>query len=65
MIKICTIIGDYTRSHVAFAVDKKLDAALSAELLNLASLEHGGRPRVILMNNGPEVHRSRATGMGE
>ena len=26
MIKICNIIDEYTREHVAFAVDKKLDA---------------------------------------
>lgn len=43
-----------TREHVAFVVDRKLDAASVIELLDLACLEHGGRPRVIRMDNGPE-----------
>ena len=53
-IKICNIIDEYTREHVAFVVDRKLDAASVIELLDLACLEHGGRPRVIRMDNGPE-----------
>lgn len=43
-----------TREHVAFVVDRKLDAASVIELLDLACLEHGGRPRVIRMDNDPE-----------
>ncbi|QYB16228.1 integrase core domain-containing protein [Schaalia turicensis] len=43
-----------TREHVAFIVARKLDAASVIELLDLACLEHGGRPRVIRMDNGPE-----------
>ncbi|QOQ38025.1 IS3 family transposase [Trueperella pecoris] len=54
MIKICNIIDEYTREHVAFAVDKKLDAGSVIELLDVACLERGGRPRVIRMDNGPE-----------
>lgn len=53
-IKICNIIDEYTREHVAFIVARKLDAASVIELLDLACLEHGGRPRVIRMDNGPE-----------
>ena len=53
-IKICNIIDEYTREHVAFVVDRKLDAASVIELLDLACLERGGRPRVIRMDNGPE-----------
>ncbi|NMW46463.1 integrase catalytic domain-containing protein [Mobiluncus curtisii] len=40
--------------HVAFAVDRKLDAASTIELLDLACLERGERPRVTRMDNGPE-----------
>lgn len=47
MIKMCNIIDQYTREHVAFAIDDRLDAASVIELLDLASLDHGGRPRVI------------------
>ncbi|WP_091280386.1 integrase core domain-containing protein [Arcanobacterium phocae] len=54
MIKICNIIDEYTREHVAFSVDHKFDTVSAIELLGLASLEHGGRPRAILMDNGPE-----------
>lgn len=53
-IKICNIIDEYTRQHVAFRVDSKIDAASVIELLDLAALEAGGRPRVIRMDNGPE-----------
>ncbi|MBG9244890.1 transposase family protein [Corynebacterium belfantii] len=61
-IKICNIIDKYTREHVAFAVDKKIDASAVIELLDLASLDYGGRPRVIRMDNGPEfiAHDLRA-----
>ncbi len=53
-IKICNIIDEYTRKHLAFTVDEKIDADSVIELLDLASLDHGGRPRVIRMDNGPE-----------
>ncbi|PXA76627.1 IS3 family transposase, partial [Auritidibacter sp. NML120779] len=53
-IKICNIIDEYTREHLAFAVDKKIDAGSVIELLDVACLEHRGRPRVIRMDNGPE-----------
>ncbi|WP_216388167.1 integrase catalytic domain-containing protein [Arcanobacterium phocae] len=54
MIKMCNIIDEYTREHVAFAIDDRLDATSVIELLDLASLDHGGKPRVIRMDNGPE-----------
>ncbi|WP_155467605.1 IS3 family transposase [Trueperella pyogenes] len=53
-IKICNIIDEYTREHVAFAVDTKIDAGAVIELLDLSCLDQGGRPRVIRMDNGPE-----------
>lgn len=53
-IKICNIIDEYTREHVAFTVDKKIEADSVIELFDLASLEHSGRLRVIRMDNGPE-----------
>lgn len=53
-IKICNIIDEYTREHVAFTVDKKIDADSVIELLDLACCDQGGRPRVIRMDNGPE-----------
>ena len=53
-IKICNIIDEYTREHVAFRVDTRIDAASVIELLDFAALEAGGHPRVIRMDNGPE-----------
>ncbi|OFT20110.1 integrase [Dermabacter sp. HMSC08H10] len=53
-IKICNIIDEYTREHLAFTVDKNINAVSVTELLDVACLEHGGRPRVIRMDNGPE-----------
>lgn len=53
-IKICNIIDEYTREHVAFVVDRKVDAVSMIELLDLACFEHGGLPRVIRMDNGSE-----------
>ncbi|WP_146001747.1 DDE-type integrase/transposase/recombinase [Corynebacterium ulcerans] len=53
-VKICNIIDEYTREHVAFTVGKKIDAAAVIELLDLACLQRGGCPRVIRMDNGPE-----------
>ena len=53
-IKICNIIDEYTRQHVAFTVDRRLDAASVIELLDVACLNDGRRPRVIRMDNGPE-----------
>ncbi|MDK6727534.1 major capsid protein, partial [Neisseria mucosa] len=45
---------EYTREHLAFTVDKNINAVSVTELLDVACLEHGGRPRVIRMDNGPE-----------
>ena len=53
-IKICNIVDEYSRQHVAFAVDRRLDAASVIELLDVACLNYGRRPRVIRMDNGPE-----------
>ena len=53
-ITICNIVDEYTREHVAFTVDKKIDAGAVIELLDLACLDQGGRPRVVRMDNGPE-----------
>ncbi|WP_216452449.1 hypothetical protein [Arcanobacterium phocae] len=41
MIKICHIIDEYTREHVTFAIDRRLDVASVIELLDPVSLEHG------------------------
>ena len=53
-IEICSIIDEYTREHVAFAVNKKIDARSVIELLAPASLDHGGRPPMLRMDNDPE-----------
>lgn len=52
-IKICNVIDEYTREHVAFAVDRTLAAKDVIELLDVAALERG-RPQVLRMDNGPE-----------
>ncbi len=54
VIKICNIIDEYTREHVGFVVDKRIDAFSVIELLDLAVIRRGGRPRVIRMDNGSE-----------
>ncbi|MSS45347.1 DDE-type integrase/transposase/recombinase [Cutibacterium sp. WCA-380-WT-3A] len=54
-IKICNTIDERTRVYVAVAADKKIDAASVIELLDLACLEHGGRRRVIRMDNGRDI----------
>ncbi|WP_425425731.1 DDE-type integrase/transposase/recombinase [Boudabousia marimammalium] len=58
MIKICNVIDEYTREHVGFAIDHRLATAAVSELRDLASLENGGRPWVICMDNGSEFSSS-------
>ena len=41
-------------NNVAFTVDRRLDAASVIELLDVACLNDGRRPRVIRMDNGPD-----------
>lgn len=53
-LKICNIIDEFTREHVAFNVDKTLGATAVIELLDVAAMDYGRRPRVIRMDNGPE-----------
>lgn len=53
-IKICNIIDECSREHVGWKLDKSIDAESVIELLDIACLERGGRPRVLRMDNGPE-----------
>lgn len=52
--KVCSIIGEYTREHIGFFMDRSVDATKVTELLDLTACVHGRRPRVLRMDNGPE-----------
>lgn len=51
--KICNVIDEFTRQHIAWKVNRSITAKSVVELLDLAVLEHGA-PRVLRMDNGPE-----------
>ncbi|AWA44210.1 hypothetical protein [Trueperella pyogenes] len=50
-LKICNILDEYTREHVAFTVDKEVDMALIIELLDLACLKLEGKPQAISIDH--------------
>ena len=52
--KVCNIIDEASGEHVAHAVDSRIDAKAVIELLDIACIEAGRRPRVLRMDNGPE-----------
>ncbi len=51
--KVCNVIDEFTRQHIAFSVDRSIKAIDVIELLDIAVLTHGG-PQVLRMDNGPE-----------
>lgn len=53
MFKVCNVIDEFTRQHVAWCVDRSITAAGVVELLDCAVLDRGA-PQVLRMDNGPE-----------
>ncbi|WP_216452581.1 IS3 family transposase [Arcanobacterium phocae] len=51
--KVCNVIDEFTRQHIAFSVDRSIKAIDVIELLDIAVLTHGG-PQVLRMDSGPE-----------
>ncbi len=54
-IKVCNVMDEFTREHVGFTADSAIDAAAVVELLDVIACERGQRPRVVRMDNGPEI----------
>ncbi len=52
--KICNVINEFTRAHVGFEVARSITAVGVIDLLDNLAPAHGGRPRVLRMDNGPE-----------
>lgn len=53
-LEVFNKIDGHTRKHTAFTVDKKIDSVSVVEQRDLASLEHGRRPRAIRVDGGSE-----------
>ena len=52
-MKVCHVIDEFTRQHLAFRVERRMGAADVIEMLDLAVLTHGA-PQVLRADNGPE-----------
>ena len=53
VFKVCNLIDEFTRQHLAFRVERRMGAADVIEMLDLAALTHGA-PQVLRADNGPE-----------
>ena len=53
VFKVCNVIDEFTRQHLAFRVEWRMGAADVIEMLDLAVLAHGA-PQVLRADNGPE-----------
>ena len=53
VFKVCNVIDEFTRQHLAFRVERRMGAADVIEMLDLAALTHGA-PQVLRADNGPE-----------
>ena len=53
VFKVCNLIDEFTRQHLAFRVERRIGAADVIEMLDLAALAHGA-PQVLRADNGPE-----------
>ena len=52
-MKVCHVIDEFTRQHLAFRVERRMGAADVIEMLDLAVVAHGA-PQVLRADNGPE-----------
>ena len=53
VFKVCNVIDEFTRQHLAFRVERRMGAVDVIEMLDLAALAHGA-PQVLRADNGPE-----------
>ena len=51
--KVCNVIDEFTRQHLALRVERRMGAADVIEMRDLAVLTHG-EPQVLRADNGPE-----------
>ena len=51
--KVCNVIDEFTRQHLAFRIERRMGAVDVIEMLDLAVLAHGA-PQVLRADNGPE-----------
>ena len=53
VLKVCHVIDEFTRQHLAFRVERRMGAVDVIEMLDLAAWAHGA-PQVLRADNGPE-----------
>ena len=53
VLKVCHVIDEFTRQHLALHVERRMGAVDVIEMLDLAVLTHGA-PQVLRADNGPE-----------
>ena len=51
VFKVCNVIDEFTRQHLAFRVERRMGAVDVIEMLDLAVLAHGA-PQVLRADNG-------------
>lgn len=52
--KVCNVIDEFTRQHLAFRVERRIGAIDVIDMRDLAAVAHGA-PQVLRADNGPEV----------
>ena len=53
VFKVCNVIDEFTRQHLAFRVERRMGAVDVIEMRDLAALACGA-PQVLRADNGPE-----------
>ena len=53
VLKVCHLIDEFTRQHLAVRVERRMGAADVIDTCDLAVLTHGA-PQVLRADNGPE-----------
>ena len=54
VFKVCNVIDEFTRQHLAFRVERRVGSADVIDMRDLAVLTHGA-PQVLRADNGPEL----------
>ena len=52
-MKVCIVVDEFTRQHLALRVERRMGAVDVIEMLDLAVLTHGA-PQVLRADNGLE-----------
>ena len=53
-MKVCIVVDEFTRQHLALRVERRMGAVDVIEMLDLAVLTHGA-PQVLRADNGLEI----------